>query len=150
MRMPWRSWTRTGKQFVTRRHSSTNFLIKSWSNCSKKARRPAAKPTMSKQPNFGRPGEWNGKNGKNGHKKQNGHSDWGTNLRWSGITRPYSYEDVLRLRGTIQIEYTLARLGAERLWNLMHTDAYVAALGAVTGNQAIEMVQAGLNALYGS
>src|SRR5258707_6801153 len=86
----------------------------------------------------------NGKNGKNGPKKQNGHSDWATNLRWSGITRPYSYEDVLRLRGTIQIEYTLARLGAERLWNLMHTDAYVAALGAVTGNQAIEMVQAGL------
>src|SRR6266404_1041350 len=92
----------------------------------------------------------NGKNSKNGHKKQNGHSDWATNLRWSGITRPYSYEDVLRLRGTIQIEYTLARLGAERLWNLMHTDAYVAALGAVTGNQAIEMVQAGLKAIYGS
>ena len=92
----------------------------------------------------------NGKNGKNGHKKQNGHSDWATNLRWSGITRPYSYEDVLRLRGTIQIEYTLAGLGAERLWNLMHADAYVPALGAVTGNQAIEMVQAGLKAIYGS
>src|ERR1700716_4608783 len=92
----------------------------------------------------------NGKNSKNGHKKQNGHSDWATNLRWPGITRPYSYEDVLRLRGTIQIEYTLAGLGAERLWNLMHTDAYVPALGAVTGNQAIEMVQAGLKAIYGS
>jgi isocitrate lyase len=92
-------------------------------------------------------------NGKNGHKKQNGHSvgaDWATNPRWSGIKRPYSYEDVLRLRGTIQIEYTLARLGAERLWNMMHTDTYVAALGAVTGNQAIEMVQAGLKAIYGS
>jgi len=58
-------------------------------------------------------------------------------------TRPYSYSDVVRLRGSIQIEYTLARLGAERLWNLMHTDAYVPALGAITGNQAIEMVQAG-------
>ena len=92
----------------------------------------------------------NGKNAKNGHKKQNGHSDWAMNLRWSGIIRPYSYEDVHRLRGTIQIEYTLARLGAERLWNLMHTDAYVPALGAVTGNQAIEMVQAGLKAIYGS
>ena len=56
----------------------------------------------------------NGKNAKNGHKKQNGHSDWAMNLRWSGIIRPYSYEDVHRLRGTIQIEYTLARLGAER------------------------------------
>jgi isocitrate lyase len=95
----------------------------------------------------------NGKNGKNGHKKQNGHSDradWTANPRWSGIARPYSYEDVLRLRGTIQVEYTLARLGAERLWNLMQTDPYVAALGAVTGNQAIEMVQAGLKAIYGS
>src|SRR5436305_4600220 len=92
----------------------------------------------------------NGKNGKNGHTKLSSQSDWATHPRWSGITRPYSQENVLRLRGTIQIEYTLARLGAERLWNLMHTDAYVAALGAVTGNQAIEMVQAGLKAIYGS
>src|SRR5258708_10582939 len=89
-------------------------------------------------------------NGNNGNHTHNIHSDWATNPRWSAITRPYSYADVLRLRGTIQIEYTLARLGAERLWNLMHTDAYVAALGAVTGNQAIEMVQAGLKAIYGS
>ena len=57
---------------------------------------------------------------------------------------------MLRLRGSIQIEYTLARLGAERLWNLMHSDDYVPALGAITGNQAIEMVQAGLKAIYGS
>src|SRR6266849_3794398 len=89
-------------------------------------------------------------NGTNGHLTHNKHSDWTSNPRWSGTTRPYSYADVLRLRGTIQIEYTLARLGAERLWNLMHTDAYVPALGAVTGNQAIEMVQAGLQAIYGS
>jgi isocitrate/methylisocitrate lyase len=75
---------------------------------------------------------------------------WSNNPRWTGITRNYSYEDVLRLRGSFQIEYTLARLGAERLWNLMHSDAYVPALGAVTGNQAIEMVQAGLKAIYGS
>src|SRR3989442_8832876 len=89
----------------------------------------------------------------NGHDQRHSHddhSDWATNPRWAGITRSYSYADVLRLRGTIQIEYTLARLGAERLWNLMHTDAYVPALGAVTGNQAIEMVQAGLKAIYGS
>jgi isocitrate lyase len=104
----------------------------------------------------------NGTNGTNGHDARNGHNgnghskngishaDWTTNPRWSGITRPYSYEDVLRLRGTIQIEYTLARLGAERLWNLMHTEPHVAALGALTGNQAIEMVQAGLKAIYGS
>ncbi|HZV90302.1 MAG TPA: isocitrate lyase [Candidatus Binatus sp.] len=91
----------------------------------------------------------NGTNGANG-KTKHSHADWTTNPRWAGITRPYSYDDVLRLRGTIQIEYTLARLGAERLWNLMHSDAYVPALGAITGNQVIEMVQAGLKAIYGS
>src|SRR5579864_456073 len=90
-------------------------------------------------------------NGTNGASKNNHYSvDWTTNPRWSGITRNYSYEDVLRLRGSFQIEYTLARLGAERLWNLMQSDAYVPALGAITGNQAIEMVQAGLKAIYGS
>ncbi|HKW56489.1 MAG TPA: isocitrate lyase [Candidatus Acidoferrum sp.] len=78
------------------------------------------------------------------------YADWTANKRWAGIKRPYSYDDVLRLRGTIQIEYTLARLGAERLWNLMHSEAYVPALGAITGNQAVEMVQAGLQAIYGS
>ena len=70
----------------------------------------------------------NGQNGANG-KTKHSHEDWYTSSRWSGTTRPYSYDDVLRLRGTIQIEYTLARLGAERLWNLMHSDAYVPALG---------------------
>ena len=91
----------------------------------------------------------NGTNGANG-KTKHSHADWDSNPRWTGITRPYSYDDVLRLRGTIQIEHTLARLGAERLWNLMRSDAYVPALGAITGNQAIEMVQAGLKAIYGS
>jgi isocitrate lyase len=91
----------------------------------------------------------NGQNGANG-KTKHSHEDWYTSSRWSGTTRPYSYDDVLRLRGTIQIEYTLARLGAERLWNLMHSDPYVPALGAITGNQAIEMVQGGLKAIYGS
>jgi isocitrate lyase len=76
--------------------------------------------------------------------------DWSSNPRWMGITRTYSYADVLRLRGSVQIEYTLARLGAERLWKLMHEKAFVPALGAITGNQAIEMVQAGLSAIYGS
>ena len=93
----------------------------------------------------------NGTNGVTGNgNKRNALPQWTTDPRWSDITRPYSYSDVLRLRGSIQIEYTLARLGADRLWNLMHTDAYVPALGAITGNQAIEMVQAGLKAIYGS
>src|SRR6266487_2755892 len=73
---------------------------------------------------------------------------WATDPRWQGVKRSYSAEDVLRLRGSVKIEYTLARLGAERLWNLLHTEPYVAALGALTGNQAVEMAQAGLKAIY--
>jgi isocitrate lyase len=68
--------------------------------------------------------------------------------RWTGIERPYTQDDVRRLRGSIKIEYTLAKLGAERLWNLLHTEPYVAALGALTGNQAVQQVQAGLKAIY--
>jgi isocitrate lyase len=73
---------------------------------------------------------------------------WRSDPRWKGITRPYQVEDVGRLRGTVQVEYTLARLGAERLWHLLHTEPYVAALGAMTGNQAIQHVEAGLQAIY--
>jgi isocitrate lyase len=68
--------------------------------------------------------------------------------RWEGITRPYTAEDVARLRGSIKIEYTLARMGAERLWKLMHDKKYVRALGALTGNQAMQQVKAGLDAIY--
>jgi isocitrate/methylisocitrate lyase len=73
---------------------------------------------------------------------------WATDPRWKGITRPYSAKDVVRLRGTVHIEHSLARLGAERLWELLHTESYVAALGALTGNQALQQVQAGLKAIY--
>src|ERR671917_650451 len=68
--------------------------------------------------------------------------------RWEGIQRPYSAEDVARLRGSIRIEYTLARMGAERLWELMRTHDYVQSLGALTGNQAVQQVKAGLEAIY--
>jgi len=68
--------------------------------------------------------------------------------RWQGISRPYNSADIERLRGSVQIEHTLARMGAANLWNLLHTESYVAALGAMTGNQAIQQVQAGLQAIY--
>src|SRR5215210_1132771 len=68
--------------------------------------------------------------------------------RWQEIKRPYSAEDVARLRGTVKVEHTLARLGAERLWRLMHERPFVAALGALTGNQAVQQVRAGLAAIY--
>jgi isocitrate lyase len=73
---------------------------------------------------------------------------WEKDPRWKGVQRPYSAEDVDRLRGTVRIEHTLARIGAERLWKLMRERDYVPALGALTGNQAIQQVQAGLEAIY--
>ncbi|HTK94789.1 MAG TPA: isocitrate lyase [Terriglobales bacterium] len=76
------------------------------------------------------------------------HRNWNTESRWQGIHRPYSAADVLRLRGSVRIEHTLAQLGAERLWELLHATPYVHALGALTGNQAIQQVQAGLQAIY--
>src|ERR1700739_2942834 len=75
-------------------------------------------------------------------------SRWRSDSRWKGIKRPYRAEGVERLRGTVHVEHTLARLGAERLWDLLHTEPYVAALGAMTGNQAIQQVEAGLQAIY--
>src|SRR5499427_7996986 len=75
-------------------------------------------------------------------------SRWRSDTRWKGIIRPYRAEDVERLGGTVVIEYTLARLGAERLWSLLDSEPYVAALGAATGNQAIQQVEAGLQAIY--
>ena len=74
--------------------------------------------------------------------------DWANNPRWKGIERPYTAEDVLRLRGSIHIEHTLARMGAERLWDLLQAEPYINALGAMSGNQAVQQVQAGLKAIY--
>ena len=74
--------------------------------------------------------------------------EWATAPRWRGVERTYSVDDVVRLRGAIQEEHTLARRGAERLWSLLHDEDYVHALGALTGNQAVQMVRAGLKAIY--
>jgi isocitrate lyase len=73
---------------------------------------------------------------------------WRTDERWDGIERPYSADQVVRLRGTIKVEHTLAQMGARRLWNLMHTEPFIRALGAQTGAQAVQQVQAGLKAIY--
>lgn len=74
--------------------------------------------------------------------------DWATNPRWAGIKRTYSAEDVIKLRGSLAIEHTLAREGANKLWSKLTTQHYVAGLGALTGNQAIQEVTAGLDAIY--
>ena len=75
---------------------------------------------------------------------------WRRDERWAGIVRPYRGEDVVRLRGSVRIAHTLAERGAERLWKLLQAEPYVAALGALTGHQAVQQVQAGLNAIYAS
>ncbi|MEL6132919.1 MAG: isocitrate lyase/phosphoenolpyruvate mutase family protein, partial [Bacteroidota bacterium] len=75
-------------------------------------------------------------------------SDWLSNPRWKNATRPYTAEQVVNLRGSVQIEYTLAKQGAEKLWAGIHAEGPVCGLGAMTGNQAVQEVQAGLNAIY--
>ena len=74
--------------------------------------------------------------------------DWETNPRWKGVKRTYSAEDVVRLRGSVQIEHTLARRGAEKLWNYVNTEPYINCLGALTGGQAMQQVKAGIKAIY--
>lgn len=75
-------------------------------------------------------------------------NDWHTNPRWSGVRRDYTAGDVIKLRGTVQEEFTLAKRGSEQLWDKLHTEDYINALGALTGNQAVQQVKAGLKAIY--
>ena len=74
--------------------------------------------------------------------------EWKEDPRWEGISRTYSPEDVVKLRGSVRVEHSLARLGAEKFWRMMHSEKVVSALGAITGNQAIQEIQAGLKAIY--
>lgn len=75
-------------------------------------------------------------------------ASWETDERWKGVKRPYTAEEVLKLRGSIEIEYTLARRGSEKFWSLLHQEDFIPALGALTGNQAVQQVKAGLKAIY--
>jgi isocitrate lyase len=74
--------------------------------------------------------------------------NWEMDNRWKGVTRPYTAEEVVKLRGSVDIEHTLARRGSEKLWDYLHTEDYINALGALTGNQAVQQVRAGLKAIY--
>ena len=84
----------------------------------------------------------------NNTQMQSLNEEWSNNPRWQGVDRPYGAEDVNKLQGTLKIEHTLARVGAERLWDLMQENPYIHTLGALTGNQAVQQVQAGLKAIY--
>jgi isocitrate lyase len=74
--------------------------------------------------------------------------EWNTRPRWKGIIRDYTADDVVRMRGSVHIEHSLARMGAEQLWDLLNREPYINALGALTGTQAVQMVAAGLKAIY--
>ena len=74
--------------------------------------------------------------------------EWNENPRWADVERPYTAEEVVNLRSSVNVEYTLAKLGAEKFWNHLQDDEPICALGAVTGNQAVQEVQAGLKAIY--
>ena len=74
--------------------------------------------------------------------------EWDTDPRWKGVERTHTAADVVRLRGSVQEEHTLAKRGAERLWKLLHENDYINSLGAMTGNQAVQQVRAGLKAIY--
>src|ERR1041385_6450877 len=75
-------------------------------------------------------------------------NSWALNGRWHGIVRPYTAEDVARLSGTLRPDYTIAKTGARRFWQLLNEEQYVKALGALTGNQALQQIKAGLKAIY--
>src|SRR5579863_2763498 len=76
------------------------------------------------------------------------HQQWETDPRWKGIKRGFTAEDVVRLRGSLQVEHTIAKRGAEKLWASVNSEPFVNALGALTGNQAMQQVKAGLKAIY--
>ena len=84
----------------------------------------------------------------NNTQMQSLNEEWSNNKRWQGVDRPYGAEDVNKLQGSLKVEHTLAKVGAERLWDLMQENPYVHTLGALTGNQAVQQVQAGLKAIY--
>src|SRR6476620_7422169 len=86
--------------------------------------------------------------GKNRDKMKKANHDWANDPRWKGISRNYSISDVRRLQGNVIIEHTLARRGAEKLWSLLQAEPFINTLGALTGNQALQQVKAGLKAIY--
>src|SRR5215467_7579333 len=89
-----------------------------------------------------------GKNGESSRARNRSQRNSAQANRWSGVERPYTREDVRRLQGTLVPEHTLAKRGAEKLWELLHIEPFVAALGALTGSQAVQQVRAGLKAVY--
>src|SRR5206468_6269437 len=152
---PWRANSSTGLRLTTSLPNSLPYPAMRNSTDTRRGRRGANSQRLAiRQPQKKMSGtsKTKGKGssdvGKNRDELKKADHDWANNPRWNGISRNYSVSDVRRLQGNVIIEHTLARRGAEKLWSLLHAEPFINALGALTGNQALQQVRAGLKAIY--
>src|SRR5205085_4603125 len=151
----WRANSSTGLRLTTSLPNSLRYPAMRNSTDTRRGRRDADGQRLANrqlQKKMSGTGEVKGKGssgvGKNRDDMKKADHDWANNPRWRGISRNYSVSDVRRLQGNVIIEHTLARRGAEKLWSLLQAEPFINALGALTGNQALQQVRAGLKAIY--
>src|SRR5258708_6191890 len=150
----WRANSSTGLPLMTSLPNSLPYPAMRNSTDTRRGRRGADGRLANRQPQKEMSGTSKAKGkgssgaGKNRDEMKKADHDWTNNPRWKGISRNYSVSDVRRLQGDVIIEHTLARRGAERLWSLLQTEPFINALGALTGNQALQQVKAGLKSIY--
>src|SRR5881398_4007088 len=151
----WRANSSTGLRLTTSLPNSLPYLAMRNSTDTRRGRRDAdGQRLANRQPQKKMSGTSKAKGkgrsgvGKNRDEMKKADHDWVNNPRWKGISRNYSVSDVRRLQGNVIIEHTLARRGAEKLWSLLQAEPFIKALGALTGNQALQQVRAGLKAIY--
>src|SRR5213082_2184634 len=141
----WRANSSTGLRLKT---SLPNSLPYPAMRSSTNTRRGRQRPDGQRLADRKTKGKCSSGVGKNRDEMKKADHDWANNPRWKGISRNYSVSDVRRLQGNVIIEHTLARRGAEKLWSLLHAEPFINALGALTGNQALQQVRAGLKSIY--
>src|SRR5438552_9157862 len=151
----WRANSSTGLRLTTSLPNSLPYLAMRNSTDTRRGRRDAdGQRLANRQPQKKMSGTSKAKGkgrsgvGKNRDEMKKADHDWVNNPRWKGISRNYSVSDVRRLQGNVIIKHTLARRGAEKLWSLLQAEPFINALGALTGNQALQQVRAGLKAIY--
>src|SRR5438105_2496373 len=149
----WRANSSTGLRLTTSLPNSLPYpAMRNSTNTRRGRQRADSQRLASRQPQKKMSearktkGKRNSGVGKN--RDETGDHDWANNPRWKGISRNYSVSDVRRLQGNVIIEHTLARRGAEKLWSMLQAESFINALGALTGNQALQQVRAGLKAIY--
>src|SRR6266403_2590706 len=151
----WRANSSTGLRLTTSLPNSLPYpVMRNSTNTRRDRQRADGQRLANRQPQKKMSGTSKAKGkgssgvGKNRDEMKKGDHDWANNPRWKGISRNYSVSDVRRLQGNVIIEHTLARRGAEKLWSLLQAEPFINSLGALTGNQALQQVRAGLKAIY--